>query len=272
MFCKYCGNQYPDDGVCNCPNAVAARQQAQQQEYQFQQPQQPQQPQQSASVTIDMSAVSASVKELGGSMKSVLADVTRTDHPMVQGILLAVVGLILNIIAWAIPMNSIAGAIDDMTSGLIDEIPGLSGLIFGCGAMSYLVPFLYAGVALIVIQSINKQPVNIISCLSSVSSALLLPSAMLLVTGLAFILGFKLGVLCLLVTAMTGLVSIYKLVEKQLGYNVTYVCCLIMGAILAVLVCLVVVMIYNQFSGFFEDLIEEVLDGFDITDILGSLF
>ena len=25
-FCKHCGNQIPDDAVCNCPGAVAERQ------------------------------------------------------------------------------------------------------------------------------------------------------------------------------------------------------------------------------------------------------
>lgn len=269
MFCKYCGNQYPDDGACTCPDAVAA----QQQEYQFEQPQQAQQP---APGTIDMSAVSASVKEVGNSVKTVLSDVTHTEHPMVQGIILAIISLILNIIAWALPLNSVAGTIKSLSAGLVSKIPGMTGLIFGCGAMSYLVPFLYAGVALIIIQSINKQPVNIITCLSGVASALLLPSAMLLVTGLMFLMSVKLGVVCLLVTGMTGLVGIYKLLEKHIGYKTTYLCCLIMGAILAVLVCVVGVVIYNQFVGFVEDLVGSAMGGlgssFDITDILGSLF
>lgn len=225
MFCKYCGKELAENEVCTCPESVAASE-AQEQKGGF-------------------------VKELLTQVKETVHNVGTTGLGWAQMGVVAGAELIVSLLGWLVILCGLIEQYNKSLSGWyevsISDIDGFAAQVILSGLLSLVVPVVLGLVAVVVVYLIKKKNVDFRACLSALVSAQLLPTVIVLLAGLMFLLGTAAGIVCLLLAAMVGLISLIKILEAELGEGNGILRCALLGVIaVAVLAVCVLVLKGND--------------------------
>lgn len=279
MFCKYCGNQVPDGQVCNCADAVAARNAA---------------AAPVATAAPEAAPVAAPAAPAGGvDLGKIIGDAFKgtpaalktllgnTEGPGINTpvtVVLAVGSLILNMLAWVLMAAGVIGALKD-AMGLVWNyvkamFEGIYGFAFLGGLWTCIVPIALSMIIIIVGQLLRKEKVDLLSAFTTGTCVNIAPAAILLVGGLFCTFLPLIGVILILIAIVYSLAANYKLAEKLVGNTNTALGGLIASAVVAVVAALMAMIVWGVLSGYVEDLFSSVgegLGGMDITDLLEGL-
>jgi hypothetical protein len=257
MFCKYCGNQFPDGEVCNCAEATAARAAA------------------AAPVATAEAAPAAAApaagKVIGDAfkgmpkvLKNLLGNTSGAGVDLPSTIILAVGGLLLNILAWVCMVGGILGGLEDATGAMMwsyiePVFDGMYGFGILGGLWTCIIPIALSMAIVVVGQLIRKEKVNVISAFTAGTCANVVSSVIFFVGALITLLIPVVGILLILVGIIAALAANYKLVGK-LGINTdSVVGGLIAAAIAAVIFGLMAWIVSGVFTGYVEGPLAENL-------------
>jgi hypothetical protein len=257
MFCKYCGNQFPDGEVCNCAEATAARAAA------------------AAPVATAEAAPAAAApaagKVIGDAfkgmpkvLKNLLGNTSGAGVDLPSTIILAVGGLVLNILAWVCMVGGILGGLEDATGAMMwsyiePVFDGMYGFGILGGLWTCIIPIALSMAIVVVGQLIRKEKVNVISAFTAGTCANVVSSVIFFVGALITLLIPVVGILLILVGIIAALAANYKLVGK-LGINTdSVVGGLIAAAIAAVIFGLMAWIVSGVFTGYVEGPLAENL-------------
>ncbi len=276
MFCKYCGTQVPDGEVCNCADAVAARQAA------------------AAPVAVAEPAPAAPASAAGNDIGKIIGDAFKAMPATLKSLLhntagdgiglpstviLAVGGLLLNILAWVCLVGGIMGSLKDAVGGMVwtyveKVFSGIYGFGILGGLWTCLIPIALSMVIVIVGQLIRKEKIDIVAAFTAGTCVNAAPAALFLVGALISLLIPVIGILVILVGIVFAMAGNYKLVGKLTGGTKGLVGGLIAAAVVAVIVGLMAWIVYGVIAGYVEGPLAENLAtimGGGIEDLLGSL-
>ena len=257
MFCKYCGNQFPDGEVCNCAEATAARAAA------------------AAPVATAEAAPAAAApaagKVIGDAfkgmpkvLKNLLGNTSGEGVDLPSTIILAVGGLVLNILAWVCMVGGILGGLEDsigamMWSYIEPVFDGMYGFGILGGLWTCIIPIALSMAIVVVGQLIRKDKVNVVPAFTAGTCANFVSSVIFFVGALITLLIPLVGILLILVGIIAALAANYKLVGK-LGINTdSVVGGLIAAAIAAVIFGLMAWIVSGVFTGYVEGPLAENL-------------
>ena len=256
MFCKYCGNQFPDGEVCNCAEATAAREAA---------------AAPVATAEAAPAAAPAAGKVIGDAfkgmpkvLKNLLGNTSGAGVDLPSTIILAVGGLLLNILAWVCMVGGILGGLEDATGAMMwsyiePVFDGMYGFGILGGLWTCIIPIALSMAIVVVGQLIRKEKVNVISAFTAGTCANVVSSVIFFVGALITLLIPVVGILLILVGIIAALAANYKLVGK-LGINTdSVVGGLIAAAIAAVILGLMAWIVSGVFTGYVEGPLTENL-------------
>lgn len=270
MFCKYCGNQVPDGYVCNCAEAQAARAAAAA-------PVATAAPQAAPAAGNDIGKVVGSAfKSTPNAIKSLLNNTEGAGIGLPVTIVLAVGGLILNILAWVLMTAGIQGSIKSAAgiawTYIKPMFEGMTGYGILGGLWTCIIPIALSMAIIVVGQLIRKEKVNIVSAFATGTCVNVLPSAIFLIGALFTTFLPVVGILLILVGIVTGLAADYKLMGKIIPNTNGVVGALIAAAVVAVVAALVAWIVSGVISGYLESLTSKIGSSIgDIGDLLGGL-
>ena len=249
MFCKYCGNQFPDGEVCNCAEATAAREAA---------------AAPVATAAPAAPAAPAAGKVIGDAfkampkvLKGLLGNTTGEGIDLASTIILAVGGLILNILAWVCMVGGIMGGLEDSVGAMAwPYVEPIFDGIYGYGVLGGLwtciIPIALSMAIVIVGQLIRKEKVNVIPAFTAGTCANVVPSVVFFVGAILATLIPTVGILLILVGIIAALAANYKLISN-LGINTNSVVGgLIAAAVAAVIAGIMAWVVSGVITGYFE--------------------
>ena len=270
MFCKYCGNQVPDGYVCNCPDAQAARAAA------------------AAPVATAAPAAAPAAPAAGNDIGKVVGDAFKSTPNAFKSLLhngegvginlattvvLAVAGLVLNILAWVLMVAGIQGGIKDAAgiawTYIKPMFKGMTGYGILGGLWTCIVPIALSMAIVIVGQLLRKEQVNIVSAFTTGTCVNVAPSVIFLVGALFTTFLPAVGIILILVGIIFALAADYKLLNKIIANTNGLVGGLIAAAVVAVVLGLVAWIVYGVIAGYVEDLGSKI--GAGLGDILGGM-
>jgi len=285
MFCKYCGNQVPDGYVCNCPDAAAARAAAAA-------PVATAAPQAAPAPAAAPAAGNDIGKVIGNAFQSTPAAIktllTNTEGAGVglpATVVLAIGGLLLNILAWVLMVAGIMGGLKDSMGIAGDAVwkmvekvfKGIYGYGILGGLWTCIIPIALSMAIIIIGQLIRKEQVNIVSAFTTGTCVNVVPSAIFLVGALITLVIPVIGIILILVGIVAGLAADYKLLNKTIANTNGLVGGLIAAAVVAVVAGLMAWIVYGVIAGYVEgplaDNMATVMGGAigDIDELLGRL-
>lgn len=277
MFCKYCGTQVPDGEVCNCAEAAAARAAAA--------------PVATAEAipAAAPAAAPAAGKIIGDAfkgmpkvLKNLLGNTSGEGVDLPSTIILAVGGLVLNILAWVCMVGGILGGLKDSAGTMIwsyieKVFDGMYGFGILGGLWTCIIPIALSMAIVLVGQLIRKEKINIVPAFAAGTCANIVPAVIFFVGALITLLIPVVGILLILVGIVAALAGNYKLMGKLVPNTNGVIGGLIVAAVLAVIFGLMACIVYGVIVGYVEgplaDNIAAVMGGAidDIGDILGGL-
>lgn len=276
MFCKYCGNQVPDGYVCNCAEAQAARAAAAA-------PVATAAPQAAPAAGNDIGKVVGSAfKSTPNAIKSLLNNTEGAGIGLPVTVVLAVGGLLLNILAWVCMVGGIMGGLKDSIGAAIwtyveKVFEGIYGFGILGGLWTCIIPIALSMAIIVVGQLIRKEKVNIVSAFATGTCVNVVPSAIFLVGALITLIIPVIGIILILVGIVAGLAADYKLMGKIIPNTNGVVGGLIAAAVVAVVAGLMAWIVSGVITGYVEGPLAEnmasVMGGAmgDIGDLLGGL-
>jgi hypothetical protein len=267
MFCKYCGNQVPDGYVCNCTDAQAAR---------------------AAAAAPVATAAPAAAPAAGNDIGKVVGDAFKSTPNAFKSLLnnnegfginlattvvLAVAGLILNILAWILMVAGIQGGIKEAAgiawTYIKPVFDGMTGYGILGGLWTCIVPIALSMVIVIVGQLIRKEQINIVAAFTTGTCINIAPAVIFLVGALFTTFLPAIGIILILVGIIFALAANYKLAGKFIPNTNGFVGGLIAAAVVAVVLGLMAWIVYGVITGYVEELGTKI--GAGIGDILGGM-
>ena len=250
MFCKYCGNQFPDGEVCNCAEATAAREAA------------------AAPVATAEAAPAAAApaagKIIGDAfkgmpkvLKGLLGNTSGQGIDLPSTVILAVGGLLLNILAWVCMIGGILGGLEDAAGAMawsyIEKIfDGMYGFGILGGLWTCIIPSALSMAIVVVGQLIRKEKVDVIPAFTAGTCANFVPSVVFFVGALVTLLIPVVGILLILAGIIAALAANYKLLGKLIPNTNGVAGGLIAAAVLAVIFGLMAWIISGVITGYVE--------------------
>jgi len=284
MFCKYCGNQFPDDSVCNCPEATAARQAAAA-PVATAAPEAAPAAAAPAAAPAAGSAISDAIKSAPAALKTLMGNTEAPGITLPTAGVLAVGSLLVNIIAWVALvgclMNALKSAMGVAAAAMWAAVEKVFEGIYGYGVLgglwTCLIPIALAMVILIIGQLVRKEKVDFVSAFITGTCVKLAPSVIFLAGALVTLVIPTVGMLLILVGIIAGLAADYKLLNKVIANTNSFVGGLIAAAAVAVTLGIMVWVVSGVLTGYVEGPLATNMGNMiggsigDITDILEML-
>ncbi len=281
MFCKYCGNQVPDGEVCSCAESTAARAAAAA-------PVATAEPTPAAAPAApaagnDIGKITGDAfKSIPGAIRTLLNNTEGSGMALPTTVVLAVGGLLLNILAWVCMVGGILGGLEDAVGGMAwAYISKVFKGIYGFGILGALwtciIPIALSMAIILVGQLIRKEKIDIIPAFTTGTCVNILPSVIFLVGALISMLIPVIGILLILVGIVAGLAADYKLLSKIVPNTNGVIGGLIAAAVVAVVFGLMAWIVSGVLTGYVEGPLAEniatILGGSigDIGDLLGEI-
>ena len=280
MFCKYCGNQVPDGCVCNCPDAAAAREAAAAPVATAAPEAAPAAPAAPAAGNV----ISDALKSAPAALKALMGNTEAPGIALPTAGVLAVGGLLANIIAWLTLVGCLMGALKNalgVAAAYWSAFEQVFDGIYGYGALgglwTCLVPIALAMAILVIGQLVRKEKVDFASAFITATCVKLAPSVIFLAGALITFVIPTVGMLVILVGIIAGLAADYKLLNKVIANTNSFVGGLIAAAAVAVTLGVMVWVVFNVIGGYVEGPLAENMGSMiggsigDIGDILEML-
>lgn len=271
MFCKYCGNQFPDGEVCNCAEATAARAAAAA-------PVATAEAAPAAAAPAAGKVVGDAFKGMPKVLKGLLGNTSGEGVNLPSTIILAVGGLVLNILAWVCMVGGILGSLEDSVGAMVwthikKIFDGMYGFGILGGLWTCIIPIALSMVIVVVGQLIRKEKVDVVPAFTAGTCANFVPSVVFFLGALVTLLIPVVGMLLILVGIVAALAADYKLLGKLIPNTNGVVGGLIAAAVAAVIFGLMAWIVSGVITGYIEgpltDNIATVMGG--AIDSIGEL-
>lgn len=261
MFCKYCGNQVPDGEVCNCPDAVAARNAAAAPVATAEAAPEAAAPQAAPAAGNDIGKIIGdAVKSAPAALKTLLGNSEGTGVALPAAAVLATGNLLLNILGWVCLvgclMNALKSAMGVAAAAMWAAVEKVFEGIYGYGVLgglwTCLIPIAIAMVILVIGQLIRKEKVNLVPAFITATCVKMAPTVIFFAGALICLVIPVVGILLILVSIIAGLAADYKLLTKVVSNTNGFVGGLIAAAVVAVILGVMAWIVFGVIGGYVE--------------------
>ena len=261
MFCKYCGNQVPDGEVCNCPDAVAARNAAAAPVATAEAAPEAAAPQAAPAAGNDIGKIIGdAIKSAPAALKTLLGNSEGTGVALPAAAVLATGNLLLNILGWVCLvgclMNALKSAMGVAAAAMWSAIEKVFEGIYGYGMLgglwTCLIPIAIAMAILAVGQLIRKEKVDLASAFITATCVKMAPTVIFFAGALICLVIPVVGILLILVSIIAGLAADYKLLTKVVSNTNGFVGGLIAAAVVAVILGVMTWIVFGVIGGYVE--------------------
>ncbi len=262
MFCKYCGNQVPDGSVCNCPDAIAAREAAAAPVATATPEAAPAAaPQAAPAAGNDIGKIIGdAIKSAPAALKTLLGNSEGTGVALPAAAVLATGNLLLNILGWVCLvgclMNALKSAMGVAAAAMWAAVEKVFEGIYGYGVLgglwTCLIPIAIAMAIIVIGQLIRKEKVNLAPAFITATCVKMAPTVIFFAGALICLVIPVVGILLILVSIIAGLAADYKLLTKVVSNTNGFVGGLIAAAVVAVILGVMAWIVFGVIGGYVE--------------------
>ena len=275
MFCRHCGKEIPEGGVCHCEGAENQRA-----------------AEQTAAAIPTGQTASNTKTDIDKIIQKMVSSILSVPNALKQiyrepcscistsaAIVLSICNMTLHVIAgmcfYGLSDNVLGEWINEMSGGMASSIVNFEireMTIIGvlCGTLTYLLISFYVWIINLILRMMNREKKVFRAAFQSTVSVCVFPSIVLFIAGLCFIVKPIYGILALLLvifTAISGLLNMINTLRKK---SVTAGGLIVCGALIALIVALIALIdgycLVGPIASYYSQGMQNIFDA------LGSFF
>ena len=275
MFCRHCGKEIPEGGVCHCEGAEKQRA-----------------AEQTAATVPTGQATSNTKTDIDKIIQKMVSFILSVPNALKQiyrepcscistsaAIVLAICSMLLQVFAcmcfYGHSDNVLGEWINEMSNGIAGsivnfEIREMTAIGALCGVITYMLTSVYVWMVNLILRLINREKKVFRAALQSTVAAGVFPSLVFFIAGLCFIVKPIYGILALLLvifTAISGLLNMINTLRKK---SVTAGGLIVCGALIALIVALIALIdgycLVGPIASYYSQGMQNIFDA------LGSFF